>query len=146
MLAGAGPATHGVRVKASASPTGRTSAAAAACERWGLLRGRACCGRFVVSAYGVGTDLTGGGWPGSVGHPVQLAYRGHPCPLATPSRQDGARRFEFQSSFEARWERKRRKARPPHCRRHLADPGFEKVFALYVGAASAATAGSRGRG
>ena len=55
--------------------------------------------RSVLSAYGAGTALTGGGWPGSVGHPVQLAYRGHPCPLATPSRQDGAGRVVVMSSF-----------------------------------------------
>ena len=50
--------------------------------RWGFVEGRACCRRFVLSAYGVGTDLTGGGGPGSVGQSALSA-------VYFPGRGDG---------------------------------------------------------
>ena len=67
-------------------------------------------GRLVVSAYGAGTVLPG----------CSLSVRADSCPHSPrgtsmcrstrPPRQDGARRFEVQSSFGARRERERRKA------------------------------------
>ena len=74
----------------------------------GLLRGRACCGRMFVSAYGRGTALTGGGWPGSVGScPTRLARTsmsaGHPLP---PGRRKARGCHVFDRGASGEWEEK----------------------------------------
>jgi len=72
---------HGRPIKFGSSPINGTAAACAACEV-GVIEGRVRL-RCFVSAYGVGTALTGGGGPGSVGQStlpaVYFPGRGDGC-------------------------------------------------------------------